>query len=488
MERRRPLVARHAERRKLLEALASDQPELIGVYGRRRVGKTFLVRSIYEAHLVFELVGIHEADLSTQLASFSAALEAASKSPAPLAPPPDWHTAFRQLSAFLERRLEKHDATPVVFFDEVPWLASRRSGFLQAFEHFWNSWASRQPRVTVVLCGSAASWMLEHVVSERGGLHNRVTRRIRVEPFTLADTEELLETRGLELGRAQIVELYMALGGVPHYLAQVQRGDSAAQSIDRLCFARDGLLRDEFSNLFASLFEQAKRHESVVRALATRRSGLSRTELLDAAKLDTGGSASAVLEELEQSGFITQIPRFGKKVRDGVYWLADEFSLFSLKWLGGRLRTVAGDGEWMRRQGTPAWRAWAGLAFEAVCLKHVRQLKRALGIEGVETAEASWALRPDAHHRDGAQIDLVIDRADRCMNLCEMKFSEAEFSIDKAYARELEHKRNAFREATGTSKTLFLTMVTSNGLRDSPHARQLIAKTVTVDALFSRGP
>lgn len=479
-----PLVARHRERRTLDEAMTSPDAELIAVYGRRRVGKTFLIREACRAAMAFEQVGIHDGDLAVQLGAFAAALGRASRSPAPPSPPADWHQALAQLAAFLAPRLARRKTKQVVFFDEVPWLASRRSGFLAAFGHFWNTWASRQPQLVVVLCGSAASWMLRKLVGDRGGLHNRVTRRIRVEPFALADAAELLAARGVDLGPYQTTELYMALGGVPHYLAQVRPGESAAQSIDRLCFARDGLLRTEFANLYASLFERADRHEAVVRALAARRRGMTRTDLLAAVALGSGGAATKVLDELEESGFIMQMPRLGRVRRDAVYWLADEYSLFYLTWIEA---TRPGPGEvWMRRQGTPAWRAWSGLAFEAVCLKHVAEIKRALGIASVDTVEASWEQRAGGAVRDGAQIDLVIDRADRSTNLCEIKFSEAEFVVDKACARELQRKRDAFRAATRTNKALFVTLVTTYGVRDNEHARGLVGQVVELDALFGR--
>jgi hypothetical protein len=481
------LVARRAERQLLEEALRSPEAELIAVFGRRRVGKTFLIREVYRDATCFELVGVHDAVLPVQLRAFAAALGRATQAIAEPAPPRDWQGAFAQLATFLTARFKRRKGKQVVVFDELPWLASRRSGFLSAFEHFWNTWGSRQPQLVVVLCGSAASWMLQNVVRQRGGLHNRVTRRVRVEPFSLADAEELLRARGVELGRYQTAELYMALGGVPHYLSQVRAGESAAQNIDRLCFARDGLLRTEFNHLYASLFDQAERHEAVVRALASRRRGLTRQALLAAAKLGSGGAATKVLDELEESGFILQMPRLGRAKRDSVYWLADEYSLFYLTWISRQRASVGAEtGVWLRKQGTPAWRAWSGLAFEAICLKHVGPIKAALGIGGVETVEGSWEHRPDKTHRDGAQLDLVIDRADRSMNLCEMKFSESEFVVDKAYARELQRKRDIFRETTGTSKALFLTLVTTYGLRENEHSRGLVARSVTIDALFAR--
>ena len=469
-----PLVGRSSERLALLDALRSPEAELVAVYGRRRVGKTFLIREIYRDAICFELVGMHGVDVSRQLRAFAGVLGLPS-------PPEDWQGAFAQLQVFLRARLQRRRTKQVVFFDEVPWLASRRSGFLAAFEHFWNGWAIKQPKLVVVICGSAASWMLEKVVRQRGGLHNRVTRRIRVEPFSLAEVEELLRSRRVELGRYQLIELYMALGGIPHYLVQVRPGESAAESIDRLCFARDGFLRTELADLYAALFEKAERHEAVVRALAARRRGMTRAQLLAATGLGSGGAVTKVLGELEQCGFVAQMPRLGHVKRDAAYWLADHYSLFYLKWI--EPHRGGSNGAWQRKRASPAWRAWSGLAFEAVCLRHVESIKRALGIAGVETVEGSWA-RGAAGDLDGTQVDLVIERADRSVNLCEMKFSESELVIDKALARELERKRDAYRAAFGDRKATFLTLISTYGIRANDHSQRLGVRSLTMDALF----
>jgi hypothetical protein len=474
------LVGRQQERAELEAALRSPRAELVAVYGRRRVGKTYLVREAYRDSLCFELVGMHDADLPSQLRAFASALGQATR--AEVTPPADWQAAFEALRAFLVAHLRRRSKKQVVFFDELPWLASRKSGFLAAFEHFWNSWASREAKLVVAICGSAASWMLDKIVRQRGGLHNRVTRRVRVEPFSLRETQALLRSQHVEVGAYQTIELYMAMGGIPHYLAQVRPGESAAQNIDRICFARDGLLHREFDNLYASLFDKAERHEAVVRVLAAKRRGLTRGEILAQVSIGSGGAATKVLEELEESGFIMHLPQLAHAKRDAVYWLADEYSLFYLTWI--EKHRGRADGVWMRKQGTPAWRAWTGLAFEATCLKHVAAIKRALGISGIETVDATWSHRANAD-ADGAQVDLVIDRADRSANLCEMKFSEAEFVIDKAYARELAHKRDTFRAVTRTRKALFTTLVTTYGVRANEHALSLGVQTVLMDALFT---
>jgi AAA+ ATPase superfamily predicted ATPase len=485
----RQLVGREAEREILSRVLQSDQAELVAIYGRRRVGKTFLVREFFRDQLAFELTGAHETAIDQQLANFATALGQATGAAHRLAPPADWHEAFRQLTSYLETQLasgpaaRRADGKVVVFFDELPWLASRRSGFLPALEHFWNAWASRQPNLVVVVCGSAASWMIHHVVQHRGGLHNRITRRMRLEPFTLAETEQFLKSRGVELDRRQVLELYMAMGGVPHYLKEVQPGRSAAQNIDAICFAPAGLLGDEFGNLYASLFEHAERHVRAIRALASKPAGMTRNELLAAAELPTGGALSDLLDELVEAGFVGRAVPYDKSRKDALYRLTDEYSLFYLKWIERNRST--GPDVWLKKHSSPAWRAWSGYAFENVCIKHIRQLKHALGIAGVETEEAGWVHRPVDRSDTGAQIDLLIDRRDYCINLCEMKFADGEFEIDKRCADDLRRKRDVFRRVIGTRKTVFLTLVTTVDVKDNAYRRELNVQPITMDALFT---
>lgn len=478
------LIGRLEERKKLGRLLRSREPELLAVYGRRRVGKTHLVRSFFDQQdLYFELTGQKDGTLAEQLDNFADIFSARFLGRHRLATPGTWREAFRTLARELDDR--RPAGKSVLFFDELPWLASRRSGFLQALDYFWNSWASRRPDVIVVLCGSAASWMINRVVHNKGGLHNRLTDRIRLLPFTLAETEAYLVSRHVHLDRMQILEIYMATGGVPHYLRQVQRGQSAAQAMDSLCFSKDGLLSDEFQRLYASLFDNSDRYVRVVQALAQKRAGLSRTELLARARLTTGGGSSRILEALLESGFISCYVPFGKRANDAVYRLADEYSLFFLTWIRKAPRSVLASpqgGYWLQRQAARAWKAWAGYTFEGICQKHAPQIKRALGIAGVSTTESGWLHR--GHDQPGAQIDLLIDRADNCINLCEMKYSGAEFVINKSYAGQLRHKRNLFRARTGTQKTIFITMVTTCGTAQNRYHDELVDQQVVLDDLF----
>ena len=476
------LVGRAAEQHILRAAAQSAEAELIAVYGRRRVGKTFLIREYFGNAIVFELTGVHGANLGEQLQGFSNVLGRALQSALIPAAPRDWQHAFQQLVAYLES-LPRVKRKRVVFLDELPWLASRRSGFLRAFEHFWNSWGVRRSDLIVVVCGSASAWMVQRLLHARGGLHNRVTRRMRLEPFSLLETEQYFASQKIQVGRYQTLELYMALGGIPYYLRQIERGESAGVTIDRLCFARNGPLRDEFPRLYASLFEHAERYEQVVRALAAKPHGLTRTELIRSTQLSSGGTASQLLEDLEQCGFIMRMPHFGLDTKEAVYRLIDEYSFFYLKWIE-RHRGHAAH-VWITKRGAPAWRAWSGYAFEGICLKHTASLKRTLGIEAVDTLESTWQYRTGREDERGAQVDLLIDRKDACINLCEMKFAEAEFVIDKRCAEQLRNMRETFRRVTGTRKALILTLVTTYGLRDNQYGRELVDKSLDMNALFA---
>jgi uncharacterized protein len=371
----------------------------------------------------------------------------------------------------------------IVFFDEFPWINTPRSGFLQAFENFWNSWASKESNLVVVICGSAASWMIKKVINNRGGLHNRVTRRIRLLPFTVSETAEFLKYKKVKLDQYQVLQLYMAMGGVPQYLKELEPGESAAQVIDRLCFTKDGLLVDEFRNLYYSLFESAENHIDIVRALAKRGKGLNRNQIIEACKLSSGGYTTQLLDELTESGFITPYIPFGKTSKDALYKLTDEYSLFYLKFIEGSKAT--GEGTWLKFQSGSGWKAWSGNAFESICMKHIPQIKKALGIDGVYAEVSVWRHQPKNEAEKGAQIDLLIDRNDHCINVCEIKFSVNDFEITKAYARELDSKLKVFQQKTKTRKTLFLTMITTCGVSNTSGYPGLVQKEVTAQALFT---
>lgn len=455
----------------------SSEPELVAVFGRRRVGKTFLIRNVFAKKLAFEFSGIHNASFNQQLENFTLALSKVTKR-TPVKPI-TWISAFSMLEDYLKPVIKKQRTA--IFFDEFPWIGTPRSGFLQAFENFWNTWACRQKNLIVILCGSAAAWMIQKVINNRGGLHNRVTRKLRLLPFTLYETELLLKERKINLDQYQVLQLYMAMGGIPQYLKQIEKGESAIQAIDRICFTKDGLLHEEFKNLFTSLFDDAYYHIQVIRALAKKGTGLNRNEIIKACKLTSGGGTTQLLEELTQSGFITPYIPFDKTAKESIYRLTDEYSHFYLKFIENS--KFKGTGTWTRFLTGASWQSWCGNAFESVCIKHAPQLKKALGIEGVHTEISTWRYNAKKGEQ-GVQIDLLIDRHFRSINICEIKFSVTQYQITKSYAGELDTKLKVFRDNTKTRKAIFLTLITTYGVKNINTYTGLVQKEITMGALF----
>jgi hypothetical protein len=378
---------------------------------------------------------------------------------------------------FLEK---SKSAKKIVFIDELPWFDTPNAGFIQALEHFWNSWASARRDILLVVCGSAASWIINKLLQNKGGLHNRVTKRLKVVPFTLRECELFLQTKNAVFERYQIAELYMVLGGIPFYWDEVMPDKSAAQNIENLCFTENGLLRTEFSSLFGSLFSHPDRHMNLVNALAKKAKGLTRTEIIDASRQSNSGRTTELLSELEESGFIRRYPPFGKKSRNSLYQLTDFYTLFYLRFIQDA--QILDENNWSGGVDDPKRRAWSGYAYEQICWAHLPQIKKALGISGVQTASSNWRSNNPGQ---GAQIDLLIDRRDQVINLCEIKFSINRFTIDKRYEMELRNKIATFRSETGTRKSVFLTFITTFGLQQNSHSLGLVQNELSLEALFA---
>ncbi|MFT4093662.1 MAG: ATP-binding protein [Niabella sp.] len=472
------IIGRDNEKEQLHQLLQEDTPQLAAIYGRRRVGKTYLIRNYFEQQITFEMSGIHNATTQEQLDNFSRCLRRSFKTKS--AAPANWFEAFEKLKTCLKPSASKRKR--VLFFDEFPWMDTARSGFIKAFEDFWNSWCSRQKNLVIIICGSAAAWMIKKIVNNKGGLHNRVTKRIRLQPFTLQEIEAYLKFRKVNIDRYQILQLYMAMGGIPQYLNEIRRGESAVQAIDRICFSKDGLLTEEFPSLYTSLFDEAQQHTAIINALAKKPAGLSRNEIITACNLSSGGTVTKLLDELSESGFITIYAPFGKNVKDSLYKLTDEYSLFYLKFI--RNNKNSGKGTWARLFTSSSWKSWSGLAFESVCLRHIGQIKKALGIGGIHTETSSWRKTPHDNTDKGAQIDLIIDRNDKSINICEIKFSSAPYEITKAYSEGFNNKLNAFLQASKTRKAIFHTLITTYTPVNLNKYTGLIQNIITMDALF----
>ena len=471
------IIGRKEEYRQLQKCMEARTSQLVIVYGRRRVGKTFLINKFFDGRFDFKVTGSYGQPKEIQLTNFTNELNLQSGQKNKL--PKDWTEAFLLLRKHLSKlgKDEKH----VIFFDEMPWLDTQRSGFLSAFEYFWNSWGASVDNLVCVVCGSATSWLVDNIAQNKGGLYNRQTLRLYIEPFTLKETEEYLKENGFEWSRYDIVENYMIMGGIPYYLSLLDNSLSPTGNIDNMFFRKRALLWDEFDHLYATLFTNSEQYLKVVEALSKKKGGLTRRELSKDSNLPTNGALTRILENLVNSEFVRQCRFFGNKKQDTLYQLSDYFTLFYYKFL--KDNPEKDEHFWTNTIESPSRKAWAGLTFEQVCKDHINQIKQKLGISGVLTEVSSWFIKSNEEH-DGAQIDLIIDRRDRVINLCEIKFSIDEFTIDKDYELQLRRKLERFKEATKTNKSLQLTLLTTYGVKKNQYSSR-VQSQITMDDLFA---
>lgn len=475
------IIGRQQETEELQQIYRRKQAQLVAVYGRRRVGKTFLVRELFKDKFAFYHTGISPLELKeqnlylAQLSAFQSSLVRYGSEEEQM--PKDWMEAFDRLSALLTQIKSKERL--VVFIDEMPWMDTPNSNFVTAFEHFWNGWGAGQDNLMLIVCGSATSWIQDNLINSYGGLYDRVNSEIQLSPFTLQETEQLLQLQGVTLSRYDILQLYMTTGGIPMYLSYVLPGMSLAQIVDYLFFAKKAKLKDEFNRLFSSVFKKPEKYKTIIKTLAKKHTGYSREDIGEATGIAVGGKLSKLLHALEASDFIECFKPFENDKRHLLYRLTDPFCKFYLTQVEGKHRE---EHFWQNNENLPALNTWRGQAFEDACLAHIEQIKRALNIGGVASDNSAWAMQ-GTENQKGMQIDLVIDRQDRVVNLCEMKFVKDEFSVTADYEQILRSRLNWMTEHVSRRHNVQITLVTTFGLKYGKHSG-IFQKTVVMDRLF----
>lgn len=479
------IIGRSKEKSELQRAFTSGKPELVVVYGRRRVGKTFLIREFFDGRLAFHHTGLSSQEMDaahqkdSQLQNFASSLRQFGSVGLPI--PSDWLTAFDNLRELLEKKMRQDlGRRQVVFIDELPWMDTPRSGFLMALEHFWNGWGAGQTSLMLIVCGSATAWISDHLLHNKGGLYGRKTCEIKLHPFTLNEAEQYYHEQGIDLDRYAQMQLYMMLGGIPYYMSYVRRGDSVEQTTANLFTRQDAKLNDELEQLFASLFTNHQDCMKVMRVLAGRKTGYTRREIADRTGLPYGGGLSEILKALAASDFIQRYTYYGLPSKEERYRLIDFFSLFALTVL--KKQTTPDADVWKGKFDKRVMDAWYGFAFESLCWNHIPQMKKALGISAVNTTEFSWKAEATDEY-PGAQIDLIIRRADRIINLCEMKFCVGDYLLDKADDANLRNKIATYQRLTRCKESIHPVLVTTFGLAGNKYSH-IIQQTITMDDLF----
>ena len=471
------LIGRKEELHEIREAYKSEYSQFVAVYGRRRVGKTFLIREAFDYSFTFQHTGVAQLKMKGQLESFRLSLIEQGHKECPVLN--SWLEAFNELKYIIKSSRKKKK---VIFIDEISWMDTPKSNFVQALENFWNGWCTARKDILLIICASATSWIINKVLKNRGGLHNRVSVKIHLAQFTLKECEEYLLSRNFRISRYQILMLYMVMGGAAYYWSLLNKSKSASQNIDSLFFAENGKLRNEYNALYESLFKHPELYVKIVSILGNKATGLTRQELVEKYNLDGSGTLTKCLEELEECGFIRKYNAFGKESKGAIYQLIDNYTLFYFKFI----KESNGDVSfWTNSLNTSLQNTWCGYAFERVCLQHIQQIKQALGIGAVSTKQCSWRTDVKLLKEDerGAQIDLLIDRKDDTINICEMKWSSAQFIINSDYDIELRNKVTAFVRETQTRKAVHTTMITTYGVKKNLYVDDYQSE-VTLEDLF----
>ena len=471
------IIGRKNEQDTISGCLESNRPEFLIVLGRRRVGKTYLIREFFNDHFSFYCTGIPDEKTRNQLKAFNESLISYGDNVKAI--PKDWFEAFRRLRIILEKEdiyRDKASGKKVVFFDEVPWMDTVRSDFKSAFDFFWNSWGSVQKDLLLIVCGSATSWIINNILDDKGGFHNRITKKMYIHPFNLGECEEYYKSNGISLSRDKIIESYMIFGGIPYYLNLLDKRYSLDQNIDNLIFDNSGDLHFEFDHLFKSLFKKAENHEKVIQEMIKVKKGVRRSDLAGQSGISNGEGLTNTLRELEQCGFIRKYDNLTTEKRNCFYQITDPFVIFYMNFVkNNKIKS------WESLVRKPEYYAWRGNAFEIVCLNHIAQIKGTLGISGVESMEYSWRSKKK---KGGAQIDLLIDRRDDIINICEMKCTDKEFIITDEYRKELQNKVDTFIEEVNPKKSVHVTLISSNGIKRNEYT-DIVQSIIDSDKLFA---
>lgn len=465
------IIGRKSAIEDIIRSINSDKSEFIAVYGRRRVGKTFLIRNMFEGQFTLTFSGVSRSNTKTQIASFNAKLRQHPFGGESLSDANTWMVAFENLREILNKDSRK---TKIIFIDELPWLDTKNSGFMAALEYFWNEWAGARGDIKLIVCGSAASWMIENLIKNKAGLYNRVTNKIKLNPFTLHEVKLYLKEKGCSYDDYQIILIYMVFGGIPYYLDYIEKTKSATQNINNLLFGENAKLSEEYEILLASLFNKYEKHTAIINAIATKKKGLFKNDIIKLTKIKDGGTLTKALNELEASDFIRKYTLPGKNSRDAVYQLIDNYTLFYNTYLTTNEKLDSNF--WVNNLNSPQYNSWAGNAFEIVGLNHVSQIKKALGISGIQSNDYAWA-------NEKTQIDLIVDRKDNVVNVIEFKFSTTKYKITPDYAQKLNNKLTEIRNYLKTNKSVWLIMLTMHGLASMNNA-EIVHQNLSAEVLF----
>ena len=478
------MIGREKEINELENLYHKNSSTLLALYGRRRIGKTYLINHVFNNRLSFKHTGLSPLEKENltddefnakQLEHFyNSLLDVNFKCDVI---PKNWMQAMQYLKQYI-KSLDQNKKQ-VIFIDELPWLDYPKSDFFLAFEGFWNNFGSCTDNLLCIICGSATSWMLNKIINNHGGLYGRVNYEMKLSPFTLLETEEYFLENEIVLPREEITKAYMAVGGIPYYLGYFEKGESLAQNINRLFFEKNAKLQNEFNRLFASVFNNYEQVKKIVILLSKSNNGYNRKQICERLNISDGGSLSEMLNSLIACDFLTKYYSAFASKRDVYYKLVDPFCIFYLKFVQNKVNLEPD--LFKIAYSSPAVINFYGHAFENVCFNHTLQIKKALGIEGVVTEFLPFK----SNYEDdiNTQIDMIIIRNDRVINICEIKFKSINFIVDSEYYVKVCRRQELIETKIPKKYIIVNTLICSSKLAKNSYSG-VFNKVITLDDLF----
>lgn len=423
IQKMKRFVGRELELKKLRAIGEADEPSIVVVYGRRRVGKTELLEQAFRHRNILKFEGIEGLSEKDQYANAMRQLaKYVGEDLLTKVQITSWSEFFDLVARYTK------EGTWTIYLEELQWLANYESKLLSELKYAWDNQFRRNPKLLLILCGSAPSFMLEKVVHSKA-LYNRSQHEIHLQELSISETKLFLKNRS----DREIFNAYLSVGGIPEYLKWVDKESSVFQGLCTHAFTSGSFFSREFEKIFTSSLANNKHYREIIETLS-RCKFLSREELAEKLKLTSGGTLSILLTDLEKCGFISKYCPYNLSNSSNVirYAIADNYLHFYFNFIRPiQSKIENGDYNEVPQSAIKmdSYAKWLGFAFERWCRKYSRVIAKILGFSGVQYRSGAYFSRATNKKDPGYQIDLVFDRADKVYTICEMKYLQSPAGI-----------------------------------------------------------
>jgi AAA+ ATPase superfamily predicted ATPase len=466
-------IGRKVEIAQLTALIDLPRPSIAVIYGRRRVGKSELIRHVTQGKNVLSFEGLEGQPKHKQIKNFLFQLSAQSNIREKNIS--DWPDALILLRTLTQ------DGQWIIILDEFQWMANYQNELVSVIKMIWEKYLSQNPDLTLILCGSIASFMKSKVLKS-SALYGRTDYELNLHELNLSEISEFFPGKGSD----EVIDTAMLVGGIPKYLELISEYPSLYDALEPLAFSQDGFFKTEYDRLFASHFGKKPIFMKIIQTLATNPYGLTTGKLAKEMQVASGGTLCHQLDDLESAGFLHSIIPFdkpeGSKLRK--YILMDAYVRFYHSIIRGSMKeTTPPNTQFHAIMSSPRYAAWAGMAFEFLCMRHHKEISRILGFHGIPYTAGPFFQRKTLD-TPGVQIDLLFERSDKILVLCEMKYLLA--SVPGDIIDQVNRKVSALQEKY-PGRTILKVLLTKTGSTETVAKKGYFFRIIRADELITHG-